>query len=521
MTEASASPLSRLIDRNAAFLADGRGFGVFIAVVIVLLAGLRAFGYPGATTDDAEQLYFSQVLRLGYDAANPPLYTWFVIAAQQVLGVTIASVVLVKFTLFGLAFLFLYRAARRLLDEEGLAVLAALAPIACYYVAWDAVLGYSHTVLVTVFYGATMVALLRVGERGGLADFLLFGLAIGLGALSKYIYVLFLGALLVAALLDPVLRRRLLDPRIVLSIAVAGAVIVPHVLWLLDHREALAATAEARFETEAGLGRLQGALRGIGGALGAAIGFLSPLWVIGLVVFRRAIVRRFRDKVPAGRYQRFLAAYFVVLALVLIVAIPLFGATKVRTHYMFVLVFAPVLFFQWLGPGAAGFTSRRIFAACLSVIAVLVVGGMAAKYVSEPHRCKRCQLLVPFDDIARQVRARGFTGGTIFAYYFPHDLAGNLRPHFPETRIVSTKFPAVAPPAGSGSGQCLLIWFPKPMGVMTADGMGNQANRMLGTAFPFPLDRPVKSITVTLDRTGGRQARVDYLLVDPGVGDCR
>jgi len=510
MSETPGSPFSRLIDRNAAFLADGRGFGTFVAVVIVFLAGLRAFGYSGATTDDAEQLYFSQVMRLGYDAANPPLYTWLVIAAQQVLGVTIASVVLVKFALFGAAFYFLYLSARRLLEDESLAVLAALAPFACYYVAWDAVLGYSHTVLVTLFYGATMWALLRLDERGGVTDYLLFGVIVGLGGLAKYIFFLFLGALAVAALFDRSMRRRLLDTRILLSIAIGGAIFYPHFLWLLDHREVLAATAEARFETETGVGLVRGALRGLGGALGAAIGFLSPLWLIALVVYRRTIVSRFRDTGPTGRHQHFLTVYFLILALTLIVAIPLFGVTKVRTHYMFVLVFAPILFYQWLGPGAAELRTRRIFAACLSAIAILVVGGMAAKYVSEPLRCKRCQLLVPFDDIARQVRAGGFTGGTIFAYYFPHDLAGNLRPYFAETRIVSTKFPTVAPPTGSGSGQCLLIWFPKPMGVMTGDGMGNQANRMLGTAFPFPLDR-----------TDGRQARVDYVLVDPGVGDCR
>jgi len=386
MIETTGSPVSRLIDRNAAFLSDGRGFGVFIAVVIVLLAGLRAFGYPGATTDDAEQLYFSQVLRLGYDAANPPLYTWLIIGAQQVFGVTIASVVLVKFALFGLAFYFLYRSARRLLEDEGLAVLAALAPLACYYVAWDAVLGYSHTVLVTLFYGATMWSLLRLDERGGIVDYLLFGVIVGLGGLAKYIFFLFLGALVVAALFDRSMRRRLFDARILFSIAAGAAIFYPHFLWLLDHRETLAATAQARFETDAGLDLLHGALRGIGGALGAAIGFLSPLWVIVLVIYRRPIVARFRDKVAAGRHQRFLSTYFLVLGLVMIVAITLFGATKVRTHYMFVLVFAPVLFFQWLGPGSIEPRARRIFAACLSVIAILVVGGMAAKYVSEPLR---------------------------------------------------------------------------------------------------------------------------------------
>jgi len=130
-------------------------------------------------------------------------------------------------------------------------------------------------------------------------------------------------------------------------------------------------------------------------------------------------------------------------------------------------------------------------------------------------------LLVPFDDIARQVHAAGFVSGTIFAHYFPHDLAGNLRPHFPETRIVSTKFPTVAPPPNPGTGQCLMIWFPKPMGVMDGNGMGTKANQMLDTAFPFRLDRPVSSITVTLDRTGDRSARVDFVLLDPGVGDCR
>jgi len=62
-------------------LASPRGFLVFITLLLVVLGVLRATLFPGTGGDDGEQLIFAQEFAWGYQARNPPLYTWLVIAA--------------------------------------------------------------------------------------------------------------------------------------------------------------------------------------------------------------------------------------------------------------------------------------------------------------------------------------------------------------------------------------------------------------------------------------------------------
>ena len=142
------------------------------------------------------------------------------------------------------------------------------------------------------------------------------------------------------------------------------------------------------------------------------------------------------------------------------------------------------------------------------------------KYVTEPMLCKRCQLLMPYKEISRELRTAGFNDGTIFAAYFPHDLAGNFRSVFPDTRIVSVKFPTITRPLGVKEGQCLIIWLPEPWGNMDALGMTQLANRIFKSNLPLQ-NFPLKAIEFQLERAPMRLGKLHYMLFDPGVGKCR
>ena len=113
--------------------------------------------------------------------------------------------------------------------------------------------------------------------------------------------------------------------------------------------------------------------------------------------------------------------------------------------------------------------------------------------VEEPTRCNRCQLLVPYSDIAKKIRAAGFRNGTIFATYFPHDLAGNFRSTFPDARIVSIKFPAITRSLGADGGQCLIIWMPAPWGNVDTGTMINRTNQYFKSDIPFQ-NAPLKTL---------------------------
>ncbi len=103
--------------RMGRIIATPRGFYVLIGVFIAVIFLIQTFLFPSAPQDAAEQLLFSQAFAPVYDLHNPPLFTWLVIAAQQVFGITIFSFAAVKFTLLFLTYLFIYRSAQDILED--------------------------------------------------------------------------------------------------------------------------------------------------------------------------------------------------------------------------------------------------------------------------------------------------------------------------------------------------------------------------------------------------------------------
>ncbi|MBL6931620.1 MAG: glycosyltransferase family 39 protein [Rhodospirillales bacterium] len=260
---------------------------------------IRGLLFPAAPTDDAEQLLFSQVLRWGYDVVNPPLYTWLVIAVQQIAGVEIWSVSLIKFPAYWLIFHFLYVLGRRVIEDDGLAALAALSPLWLYYIAWDAVQSYSHTVLATALILATLVCLFRLQEKSGVSSYILFGAVLGLGILSKYTFALAAAGILVSALAYHPYRSKILRPGMVLSVAIAGVIIAPHIFWLYQQSDLIGESVSGKFGIGAAdAGFFETGMKGLFRTVTSGIGFLSPLWLVLLVAFWRPVRQRLKIDQP-------------------------------------------------------------------------------------------------------------------------------------------------------------------------------------------------------------------------------
>lgn len=508
-------------NRFILFCSTARGFYALLSALVVLSFIMRGLFFPAAPTDDAEQLLFSQGFRWGYDIVNPPLYTWLVMAVQQIVGVEFWSVFLVKFPAYWLIFHFLFILGRQVLDDDFLTVLAALSPLWLYYIAWDAVQSYSHTVLAAALILAALVTFLRLQKKGGTLSYILFGAVLGIGMLSKYTFGLAALSILVSGLIHPSYRRRTLHPGMLISLALAAVIFTPHMLWLYQQSGLIGDAISVKFGIGGNdTGLILPRLKGLLSAFTSGIGFMSPLWLVLLVVFWYPVRRRLKVHEPLPPAARFLAIYFFVIIALLILFVLLSGTSKVRTHYMAIFIPFPVLFFAWLKPALHSSRRGEAYLVSLIALAVLLVGALAGKYVSEPLRCKRCQLLMPYQSIGQNIRDAGFENGTLFAYYFPHDLAGNLRVAFPDTRIVSSKFPSIAPPLSDKPGQCLIIWMPAPSGVMDAQGMLQMANKHLNTGFALK-DLAPKEINFDYDRTDGRKDTLHYILVNPGQGYCR
>ncbi len=489
-----------IIARNHAFITSRHGFLVFILGTLAAAGALRLLLFPGIGGDDGEQLIFAQAFDWGYQLRNPPLYTWIVIAAQSVVGVGVHTVIIVKLMLLAGIYLTLWRAALRLIAEPRDAALAAAAPMALYYLGWDSLHGFSHSVLVTLLYAATLLALLRLDEAATWDRFVGLGVALGLGILSKYAFALFAVALLGAAMFDPHLRGRLTNRQILATLVVAAAIATPHLNWLSAHIQSSPPDAGG------------GALKGIGRLIVAAFGFLSPLWLFLVAAYWPAVRARKPPLGEARRWCDFFERYFLILAVIAVLGVIFFQVDRVRTHYMFVLIPFPLYFLMRFSDAA----SER-FAALLSLAALIVLGGMVAKYLAEPINCERCQHHIPYPALAAELTNAGFTGGTIFADWYPDPLPGNLRARFPDARVISAKHPTVLPPPRAG-GQCLLVW------PITEDGDRRSAtiaaaNRVLNAGISE--DAASAMVAAPLAGFSGRAYSLGYLLISDGAGDCR
>jgi 4-amino-4-deoxy-L-arabinose transferase-like glycosyltransferase len=484
--------------------------------MILLYAG-RVLVYPAAGGDDAEQLLFSQVFAWGYDIRNPALYTWLVIAVNAIFGPTIAGVELLKFFLLWLTYVLLFHAARRTISDERYAALAALSPLAIYYFAWDAAMGYSHSVLLLAVCAATYAIFLRLDRRGDLLSYGLLGMVFAAGVLAKYGYVLFAAAMIIAGLLDAGLRKRLINWRFIITLALALALLSPHLLWMYDwlqsHPGGLDARLAEKFNVPGAHSHLELAAMGVWDAAQAFIGFLMPMLILFLVFFPHAFLKVAPGETASARHRRMLGWFIVLLLAFIAIMIIATGAARLRTHYMFVFILVPLYLFARAEAAKIPARAPARYALSLVLLAAVTVVAMPAKAIYDLFNCRKCTLQVPYDDFAAELRKNGFPGGTIVGFYYPYDLAGNFRVQFPDSRVISIKHAGFIPPGQGEPEPCLLIWPPGHH-----NNIDQFAARALG-AKPTGHE-PIRTLEARLPGGKERTIRLEYMVLGKAIG-CR
>lgn len=487
--------LRRVAAAVTAAVTTPAGFHLLVTALMVWLCIVRVVLFEGTGGDDGEQIVLAQQWALGYVPRNPPLYTWLVLAAQHLAGVSVLAVALVKFALLWLLYVVLYRTALIVIADSRLAALAALSPLAMWFVAWDAVLGFSHSVLAITLCVATALILLELERRPGLPWALALGAVAGAGLLGKYGYGVFLIALLAAALLDAKLRAILVGWRGLAALAVMTAMVAPYAVWLAGQTGGGGTGAPPL-----------GALPALWLGAKAAVSFLTPLWILVAALFPAAFLHRPANAAGDPRHRRLigrqllgaLAVYAVVLAV---------SGLHARDYYMFVLILFPVWAFARIAAAERRPWAADVYGSLLAALALAAAVALPAKAVVEKHTCDDCELQLPYDAWAAGLRARGFGGGTIVADWYPYPLAGNFRVRFPHARVVDVKHLQTAPPPSPVPGDCVLVWTKPDRQAEVAglvDGLGTAAAETI--AVPAP---------------GGGSFDLHVILVPDGGNTCR
>jgi len=212
-------------DRYRDYLAAG-----IIALYCLTYALVRILISPTMELSEAEQFLDASTFSLGYDQQSP-LYSWLARLASLVFGMNVATLTAVKYFLLFLFYFFFFLIARNFWDgKKALLITGSLLLFPTY--SYETHRDLTHTILVSVMAVIMSYLYIRMVREAKTVDYMLSGIIVGLGILSKYNFVFFLIALLLSSLSSREGRRVLFDRRIVLSLLCLTAVLLPHFLWL-------------------------------------------------------------------------------------------------------------------------------------------------------------------------------------------------------------------------------------------------------------------------------------------------
>jgi 4-amino-4-deoxy-L-arabinose transferase-like glycosyltransferase len=434
------------VQRLSRHLAIGiSAYLLFNAIVLALVSGT-------ADQDQAEQLLLAQVWASGY-GPQPPLYTYLVKAVFLVTGPALLPLLLLKAALLSLLVLAVLRIGLRLgfrADQQLLAV-GGLALLPQFV--WESQRDLSHSVLATTVAAWTLLQLLRLAARPTPANHGLLGLLVAAGLLSKYNVAVFLAGLLLTALGIPTLRRALLRPALAVGVAAALVALAPHLSWALAHSTLALAGLEKAQTLQ------QPAWRGVLSALGAAVAFLSPYWIVALALLwpeRRHLHLAAAAREPGATLLQRLPLAVMAVMLVFVLAS---GAGRIKDRWYQSLLFHMPVGVATLAPPLPRRRRRWLVGAGVGAAAATTVL-LPARTLLAGSSGKTSRPNMPLPALVRQLEQRHGRPDLILAS--GSLLAGNARVVLPDVTVLTPRAlipgaPLPAQPAGAGSRVLVLI----------------------------------------------------------------
>jgi 4-amino-4-deoxy-L-arabinose transferase-like glycosyltransferase len=196
--------------------------------------GIRFFISTNLERDDAEM-----VGQLGwawrYARSHPPLFHWVVRLCHDLSGSWVVATSLPKYALLTIGFLFLYHAGRRASGSPLVGALATAFLLSIPVIAWKTLGKFSHSILAFAAAAAALQALVLILQNPRPRNFAWLGLALTAGILAKYNIFLFIGALGIALLCVPDVRRVFCRRAAFLVPGLPLVLSAPHWLWIRTH----------------------------------------------------------------------------------------------------------------------------------------------------------------------------------------------------------------------------------------------------------------------------------------------
>jgi 4-amino-4-deoxy-L-arabinose transferase-like glycosyltransferase len=203
-----------------------------VAAITLLRLLWLATDTPNLYADEAQYWIWAQELRGGY-YSKPPLIAWSIAASTALCGDGEGCVRLSSPLYHAATALLLGAVARRLFDARtGDWVAVVYVTLPAVFV--SSTIASTDAALLT-FWAASLYAVVRLREGGGIGWWALLGAGFGAGMLAKYAMAGFLPSLVLLALLDRPMRAALRGPGPWVAALIALLVLAPNLLWNLQN----------------------------------------------------------------------------------------------------------------------------------------------------------------------------------------------------------------------------------------------------------------------------------------------
>ncbi len=420
-TEQNAGTSTGLISTDKFWI--GLFVGYYLLHVVLRVATGGSLGL-----DEAEIFLDARHLEWGY-GPQLPLYAWLQWGIFQITGLSILGLSLLKNAMLLATVVTLYMIIRSR-QSQLMAGLSVLSLLMLYQFSWEAQRALTHSVLANLCSVLTFAVMWHVIQRPTTRGFVVLGVVVAMGCLSKYNYAIALLAMFLAAVSAPETRKPLWSPRLLISVGITAILVAPPMLWVLNNsQQALASARKLDMSSEGPTGLV--AVQGLTELALASAGFVSLLLLVLGVLW---VVYRKQGAATAQDDLFRLMTRTVVWSLVLmVVVVILSGSTNVKDRWLQpLLIYAGPILVLWILPRTGEIGARR-FAQIGAVLAGFV--GIAMLHHNLAGDAKRA---APFAELTSQMLAEVEPGSAIVADNW---IAGNMAYFAPEHPIYSDRDP--------------------------------------------------------------------------------
>ncbi|WP_158553213.1 MULTISPECIES: ArnT family glycosyltransferase [Mesorhizobium] len=405
----------------------------FAANVVVRLNQPASLEY-----DEAHQLYLSQWLFPGIDS-QPPFYNWLQYGVVHLFGSSLAALSVLKNIVLFCCYLTFGLTAAKMLKNQSLAAIATLGLLTIPTISYETQRDLTHTVAALFAASLFFYCFVRTVEKPNALNYALTGIAAGIGAISKYNFILFPIVTILAALPDREMRRRVFDPKIAISAVLGALVISPHAWWFIDNWSRATTKTVAKLTMDASSSWIVQVWQGLSSLTEALLGTAAPTLLLFLIIFGRDLPSAWRAQ---NQWTRLLERMFVGLVIALVLMVLFAGVSNVKSRWLIPFFFLLPLYLC-LKVEASGVSiaqaPRRMAAIALAIMVAIPttlytrntsIGAM--EHYGKQH--------VPYGPAVQEILASSNVAPALIVTPDSY-LPGNIRLHTPNVPVVAPAYP--------------------------------------------------------------------------------